>query len=203
MYYVLWIIKHLVLKSKYKKNLAKIICNYLHHLRYGARRPKTARTLKKRVRFSLFRKLQTYNSKSFLEPAPVSGVKFRVARFFLVKHTNTGKIDMHTIHDHNINQMSLKYTKCPLNTFQITKHKVPIPTFSTSRPSIIYPKFGILVWKYVNHLATLLLCNGIVSGVEKLASNLWSAISSLKWRKTLFWLRHFGKRVRHFRRSSE
>jgi hypothetical protein len=65
---------------------------------------------------------------------------FRVARFFLVKHTKPGKIyhignrKIPILNDKTIDQRAVKYTKLP---------KIFIPTLSFARPSKIYPNFGL------------------------------------------------------------
>jgi hypothetical protein len=57
-----------------------------------------------------------------------SRIESRVARFFYVQYTKTGKIN------HKINQMAIKYTKWPYK----------IPTDSIARPTKIYPNRDFL-----------------------------------------------------------
>jgi hypothetical protein len=63
---------------------------------------------------------------------------FRVARFFLVEHTKTGKMYQN---NHKIYQIATNYTKWPqtkLNGNKLHQMAKNIPTLSTAKPSKIY-----------------------------------------------------------------
>jgi hypothetical protein len=60
--------------------------------------------------------------------------KRRVARFFSVQFTSTGK---NILNYHKIYQMSIKYIKWTKNIPNV--HKIPILTSSIARPTKIYP----------------------------------------------------------------